>query len=64
MVDKDVVAGKIKQAEGNVQDAAGDVTGDTNANVAGKTKQAEGKVQEGVGHAKDSVRNALNKDQI
>lgn len=64
MADKDVVEGKIKQGEGQVQDAAGDVTGDTHDNVAGKAKQAEGKVQEGFGKAKDAVRDELNKDQV
>ena len=64
MVDKDVVEGKLKQAEGKVQDAAGDVTGNTHDDVAGKAKQAEGKVQEGFGKAKDAVRDALNKDQV
>ena len=64
MTDKDVVAGKIKQAEGKVQDAAGDVTGNANDDVAGKAKQVEGKVQEAFGHAKDATRNALNNDQI
>ncbi len=64
MVDKDVVEGKVKQAEGKVQDAAGDVTGNTDDDIAGKAKQAEGKVQEGFGKAKDAVRNALDKDQI
>ena len=64
MIDKDVVEGDLKQAEGKAQDTLGDVTGSTDDNVAGKAKQAEGKVQEGFGKAKDAVRDALNKDQI
>ena len=64
MVDKDVVEGKLKQAEGKGQDAVGDITGNTDDDVAGKAKQVEGKVQEGFGKAKDAVRDALNKDQI
>lgn len=64
MVDKDVLEGKMKQAEGRVQDAVGDVTGNTDDDVAGKAKQAEGKVQEGYGKAKDAVRDALDKDQV
>lgn len=64
MVDKDVVAGKLKQAEGKAQDALGDVTGSTDDDVAGKAKQAEGKVQEGYGRAKDAARDALDKDQV
>lgn len=61
MPDEDVIAGKAKQVEGKVQDAAGDVTGNTNDDVAGKAKQAEGKIQEGFGKAKDAVRDALDK---
>jgi uncharacterized protein YjbJ (UPF0337 family) len=64
MVDKDVVEGKLKQAEGRVEDAVGDVTGNTNDDVEGKAKQVEGQVQEGYGKAKDAVRDALNKDQV
>lgn len=61
MADEDVVKGKMKQAEGKVQDAAGDVTGNADDDVAGKAKQVEGKVQEGFGKAKDAVRDALDK---
>ena len=64
MVDKDVVEGKLKQAEGKAQDALGDVTGNPDDDVAGKSKQVEGKIQEGVGRAKDAVRDALDKDQV
>ena len=64
MVDQDVVEGKIKQGEGKVQDAVGDVTGNTNDDIAGKAKQVEGKIQEGFGKAKDAVRDTLNKDQV
>ena len=64
MVDKDVVEGKVKQAEGKAQDAMGDVTGNADDDVAGKAKQAEGKIQEGFGKAKDAVRDTLNNDQI
>ena len=64
MIDKDVVEGKLIQAEGKAQDALGDVTGNTADDVAGKAKQAEGTVQEGYGKAKDAVRDSLNNDQI
>lgn len=64
MVDKDVVKGKLKQGEGKLQDAAGDVTDSPEDQMAGKAKQAEGKVQEGYGKAKDSVRDSRNKDQV
>lgn len=61
MADQDVLEGKLKQAEGKAQDALGDVTGNTDDDVAGKAKQVEGKVQETVGHAKDALRDALDK---
>jgi len=55
MANEDEIAGKAKQAEGKVQDAAGDVTGNTNDDVAGKAKQVEGKIQEGFGKAKEAI---------
>ena len=61
MPDKDVIAGKLKQAEGKAQDAVGDVTGNTDDDVAGKAKQVEGKFQEEFGKAKDALRAALDK---
>jgi uncharacterized protein YjbJ (UPF0337 family) len=58
-MDKDVVKGKVKQAEGRLQEAKGALTGSgkDKANV----KQAEGKVQEGVGKVKDAARKAIDK---
>lgn len=61
MVNEDVIEGKLKQAEGKVQDAAADATGSTEDTLAGKAKQVVGKVQEGFGHAKDAVQDELNK---
>ncbi len=61
MTNEDVVAGKLKQAEGKAQDALGDVTGNADDDVAGKAKQVEGKVQEGYGKAKEAVQDAVNK---
>lgn len=56
MADQDVVKGKLKQAEGKVQETIGKATGSTEDNAAGKTKQVVGKVQEGIGHIKDDAR--------
>ena len=58
MANEDIIEGKIKQAEGKTQDAAGDVTGNTNDDVEGKAKQAEGKAQELFGKAKEAVHDA------
>jgi uncharacterized protein YjbJ (UPF0337 family) len=64
MVDKDVLEGKLKQAEGTVQDQVGGATGSTEDQAAGKAKQVSGKVQEEYGRAKDAVHDALDKDQV
>lgn len=58
MTDKDVVKGKLKQAEGKVQESFGKATNSTEDNLAGKSKQVTGKIQEEVGHAKDSIKKA------
>ena len=64
MADKDVIEGKLKQAEGQAQDAIGGATGSTEDQGAGKAKQVTGAVQEEFGKAKEAVRDALNKDQV
>jgi uncharacterized protein YjbJ (UPF0337 family) len=60
MVSKDVVKGKLKQAEGKAQDALGDATNSSEDKLAGKTKQAVGKVQEEFGRAKDRLKRKLD----
>lgn len=57
-MNEDIVAGKLKQAEGKAQDAVGDVTGNTDDDVAGKAKQVEGKAQELFGKAKEAIHDA------
>jgi uncharacterized protein YjbJ (UPF0337 family) len=64
MVDKDVIEGKLKQAEGQAQAAVGGATGSVEDQGAGKAKQATGAIQEEFGKAKDAVHDALNKDQV
>jgi uncharacterized protein YjbJ (UPF0337 family) len=58
MANEDVIEGKLKQVEGKAQDAAGDVTGNTNDDVEGKAKQVEGKAQELFGKAKEAIHDA------
>jgi len=58
MANEDVIEGKLKQAEGKTQDAAGDVTGNTHDDLDGKAKQVEGKAQELFGKAKEAVHDA------
>ena len=62
-MDKNIVSGKVKQAEGHVQDVAGVVTNDPLEQLAGKAKQVEGKVQEEFGKLKDGVRREVQKDE-
>jgi len=64
MPNEDVIKGKLKQAEGKLQDAAADITGSTEDNLAGKAKQVVGKVQEGFGHAKDAIKDKLDAEEV
>jgi uncharacterized protein YjbJ (UPF0337 family) len=57
---KDEIKGKMKEAEGRVQDAFGDLTNNPRDDQAGKAKQAEGKVQQGVGTVKDALHRAID----
>jgi uncharacterized protein YjbJ (UPF0337 family) len=55
---KDQVEGKLKQAQGKVQDAKGDFTNDPDDDLAGKARQVEGKVQEAFGNVKKAIHEA------
>ena len=58
-MDKDRVAGAVKQAKGLLKEAAGRVTGDTKTEAKGKGERAGGKLQSMIGGVKDAVRDAL-----
>ena len=58
-MDKDRIAGAIKQAKGAVKEAVGKGVGDNKLVAEGKSDKVEGKVQNAVGGLKDSVRDAL-----
>lgn len=62
MSDKDVIQGKIKQVEGKVEDAYGDLTNQPEHDVKGKAKQVAGKAQEIKGRADNAVKEALKTD--
>jgi uncharacterized protein YjbJ (UPF0337 family) len=55
MTNENIIRGKVKQVEGKIQDAYGDLANDPEADIKGKIKQVEGKIQEGVGHAQKSA---------
>lgn len=56
IMDKQHVKGASKEAEGNVKEAAGKVTGDKELEVEGKADQAEGKIRKAAGDVKDAVK--------
>ena len=60
MADRDVAKGQVKQVEGRVRKAVGDLTGDNKQKIKGTAKDMEGKVQEGWGRVKDGARTAKN----
>ena len=59
-MDSNRIKGKIKQAEGKLIDAKGDLTHSVTDDIKGKIMQVEGMAQEKLGEAKDAIRRALN----
>jgi len=55
-MDKDRIDGSIKQAKGDVKDAAGKLTGDQKLQAEGKADKAEGKIQNAIGGLKDKLK--------
>lgn len=49
-----------KDVEGKLQEGAGKLTGDHEAQAEGKAKQAESDVRHGVEDAKDNVKRAID----
>lgn len=60
-MDKDRIAGSVKQIKGSIKEAVGKAVGDTKLQSEGKADQAEGKVQNAVGGIKDTLRDAVEK---
>ena len=60
-MDKDRVAGAIKQAKGATEVAVGKATGDAKLQADGKVDGVAGKVQNAVGGANDAIREATKK---
>jgi uncharacterized protein YjbJ (UPF0337 family) len=61
-MNKDQVAGKLKNVAGRVERQTGEWTGDTEKQAHGAMKQAEGKVQNAWGNVKDASEKAVNKN--
>jgi len=60
-MDKNRVAGSIKEIKGAAKTAVGEALGDAKLQSDGKSDQAEGKIQNAVGSVSDAVRDALKK---
>lgn len=58
-MDKDRIAGSIKEVKGVAKETVGKVIGDAKLQSDGKADQAVGKVQNAVGGVKDAARDAL-----
>ena len=50
-----------KNIEGKIQEAVGDITGDTKTQAEGKAKQAEASVQHSVENVKDAAKDILDR---
>jgi uncharacterized protein YjbJ (UPF0337 family) len=62
-MDKDRVAGKLKDIKGRIERHVGEWTGDKDAQAEGAKEQIKGKVQNAFGKIKDAGREALNKTE-
>ena len=59
MSTKNRVKATAKNIEGKVQEAVGDLTGDTKTQVEGKEKQAEAQIRHAVEDVKDQVKEIM-----
>jgi uncharacterized protein YjbJ (UPF0337 family) len=57
-MDKDRIAGSVKDVAGKVEGAVGNMTGNAQTQAAGRAREAEGTVQNLYGQAKDTARDA------
>lgn len=61
-MDKDRIEGAAEQVKGSIKEAIGKVTGDTETQAEGAAEKTAGKVQNTVGGAKETVRDATEKN--
>jgi uncharacterized protein YjbJ (UPF0337 family) len=57
-MDKDRIAGTVKDVAGKVEGGLGDMTGDKETQASGRAREATGVVQNLYGQAKDAARDA------
>jgi len=60
-MDKNRVAGSIKEIKGAAKEAVGKAVGDAKLQSDGRTDKALGKIQNAVGGLNDAVRDAMKK---
>ena len=60
-MDKNRIAGSVKEITGAAKEAVGKVIGDAKLQSDGKTEKSVGKIQNAVGGVNDAVRDALKK---
>jgi uncharacterized protein YjbJ (UPF0337 family) len=60
-MDKDRIAGTVRQAKGAVKQGIGKVTGDAKTEAEGAAEKTAGKIQNAVGGAKDAIRGIVKK---
>ena len=58
----DKIKGVANEAMGKAEAGIGNLTGDTKLQGEGKAQEIKGDVQKTVGNAKDSVKDAVNKN--
>jgi uncharacterized protein YjbJ (UPF0337 family) len=61
VMDKNRIAGSVKEVTGAAKEAVGKVIGDAKLQSDGKAEKAIGKIQNAVGGVNDAVRDALKK---
>jgi len=61
-MDKDRIAGSLKQAAGTVRQLVGKLLGDRKTEAEGNAQKGAGKVQNAVGGIKDTIRKTLHKE--
>jgi len=59
-MDKDRIAGTVKEFGGRVEGAAGEMAGDSKTEASGRAREAAGTVQNLYGQAKDAARDATD----
>jgi len=60
-MDKDRIAGVVKQINGTIKETIGKAAGDSKLETEGKADKISGEVQNAVGGIKDAVRDAIKK---